>query len=135
MVDQWQSGIRELQNRRKEELKSSSSARSSLTSGARQQDVAGAQIYLIRDLIIVYGDLREMCTSWVNSFELQSLGDSHLSNNLVDHLPNSCNSICWVSIMESTGTYAKTDMDYERVEDHVYPTDKKDCMTCLFFQL
>ena len=37
--------------------------------------------------------------------------------------------------MESTGTYAKTDMDYERVEDHVYPTDKKDGMTCLFFLL
>lgn len=35
--------------------------------------------------------------------------------------------------MESTGTCAKTDMDYERVEDNLYPTDKKDCMTCLFF--
>lgn len=86
MVDQWQSGIRELQNRRKEELKSSSSARSSLTSGARQQDVAGAQIYLIRDLIIVYGDLREMCASWVNSLELQSLGDSHLFLSVLKQL-------------------------------------------------
>lgn len=52
VVDQWQSGIRELQNRRKEELKSSSSARSSLTSGARQQDVAelGALILIMKTL-------------------------------------------------------------------------------------
>ncbi|XP_068716267.1 uncharacterized protein [Montipora foliosa] len=37
-VDQWQNGIRDLQNRRKEELKSVSCLRSSLTSGVRQQD-------------------------------------------------------------------------------------------------
>lgn len=75
MVDQWQSGIRELQNRRKEELKNSSSAKSSITMGARQQDGTGTQSSLIQDLRIWRF---KQNTSWVKSLELQSLGDSHL---------------------------------------------------------
>lgn len=42
-VDQWQSGIRELQNRRKEELSSSNNSRTRFNPGIRHQDTAGNQ--------------------------------------------------------------------------------------------
>ena len=44
-VDQWQSGIRELQNRRKEELGISSSSRCRLNSSIRHQDTAGTMTF------------------------------------------------------------------------------------------
>ena len=40
-VDQWQNGIRQVQNRRKEELLSSNNSRSRLNSGIRHQDTTG----------------------------------------------------------------------------------------------
>ena len=43
-VDQWQSGIRELQNRRKEELGSSNSSRNRSNSVLKHQDTAGKHL-------------------------------------------------------------------------------------------
>ena len=45
-VDQWQNGIRDLQNRRKEELSSNNCSRSRLNSSLRNQDSTGIKLML-----------------------------------------------------------------------------------------